>query len=38
LEITATASCGLCNGVTGGRWKPDDIDFNSFAVTGRDED
>ncbi|MGO8701198.1 MAG: glycoside hydrolase family 9 protein [Limisphaerales bacterium] len=30
---------GICNGITGGRLKPDDIDFNvGFAVTGQDED
>lgn len=30
---------GICNGITGGRTDPDDIDFNvGFAVTGRDED
>ncbi len=30
---------GICNGITGGRTDPDDIDFNvGFAVTGQDED
>lgn len=30
---------GICNGITGGRSNPDDIDFNvGFAVTGKDED
>ncbi|HTR41199.1 MAG TPA: glycoside hydrolase family 9 protein [Pseudomonadales bacterium] len=30
---------GICNGITGGRTNPDDIDFNvGFAVTGQDED
>ncbi len=30
---------GICNGITGGRFDPDDIDFNvGFAVTGQDED
>lgn len=30
---------GICNGITGGRTNPDDIDFNvGFAVTGKDED
>ena len=30
---------GICNGITGGRANPDDIDFNvGFAVTGKDED
>jgi Glycosyl hydrolase family 9/Cellulase N-terminal ig-like domain len=30
---------GICNGITGGRTNPDDIDFNEgFAVTGQDED
>ena len=30
---------GICNGITGGRSNPDDIDFNAgFAVTGKDED
>jgi hypothetical protein len=30
---------GICNGITGGRTEPDDIDFNvGFAVTGQDED
>ena len=30
---------GICNGITGGRTDPDDIDFNvGFAVTGKDED
>jgi hypothetical protein len=30
---------GICNGITGGRSDPDDIDFNvGFAVTGKDED
>jgi hypothetical protein len=30
---------GICNGITGGRNDPDDIDFNvGFAVTGQDED
>jgi hypothetical protein len=30
---------GICNGITGGRANPDDIDFNAgFAVTGQDED
>ncbi len=30
---------GICNGITGGRENPDDIDFNvGFAVTGKDED
>jgi hypothetical protein len=30
---------GICNGITGGRANPDDIDFNvGYAVTGKDED
>ena len=30
---------GICNGITGGRTDPHDIDFNiGFAVTGQDED
>jgi hypothetical protein len=30
---------GICNGITGGRANPNDIDFNvGFAVTGKDED
>jgi hypothetical protein len=30
---------GICNGITGGSTRPDDIDFNlGFAVTGLDED
>jgi hypothetical protein len=30
---------GICNGITGGRTDPEDIDFNvGFAVTGQDED
>jgi hypothetical protein len=30
---------GICNGITGGRMNPKDIDFNvGFAVTGQDED
>jgi len=30
---------GICNGITGGRTDPDDIDFNvGYAVTGKDED
>ncbi|HEX3718411.1 MAG TPA: glycoside hydrolase family 9 protein [Verrucomicrobiae bacterium] len=30
---------GICNGITGGRLDPHDVDFNvGFAVTGKDED
>jgi hypothetical protein len=30
---------GICNGVTGGRTNPDDIDFDlRFSATGKDED
>jgi hypothetical protein len=30
---------GICNGITGGRTDPEDIDFNvGYAVTGKDED
>ncbi len=34
-----SAPGGICNGITGGRLNPNDIDFNvGFAVTGQDED
>jgi hypothetical protein len=35
----SNAPGGICNGITSGRFNPDDIDFNvGFAVTGKDED
>ena len=34
-----SAPGGICNGITGGRFDPDGIDYNvGFAVTGQDED